>query len=114
MSFNAESEAGSLLKRLEKSNKVFAASVATEGWKVNRIFPYIKAKYPCTQKIECTGIIYLTVRKEQEKQLVEHLEKKQAKYEEMIRTGNYGFGADKRIAEEYLQEIEEALRKLEE
>lgn len=114
MNFNKESETESLLRRLKKSNKVFAASTTMEGWKLNRIFPAIKEKYPRAQKTECVGIVYLTVRKEQEEQLIERLQKKRAQYEEMKRTGSYGFGTDKELVEGYLKEIDDALRKLEE
>lgn len=114
MNFNTEREAESLIKRLEKSNKIFVASAATEGRKLNRIFKTIKEKFPQAQKIECARIIYLTARKEQEEQLIELLQKKRAKYEEMRKTGKYDFGIDKELTETYLKEIEEALRKLEE
>lgn len=114
MNFNTEREAESLIKRLEKSNKIFAASAATEGWKLNRIFKTIKEKFPQAQKIECAGIIYLTARKEQEEQLIERLQKKRAKYEEMRKNGKYDFGTDKELTETYLKEIEGGLRKLEE
>lgn len=110
--FNAEREAKLLIPRLEKSNKVFIANVATESWKIKKTFPLIKEKYPEAKVYTCARLIYLTVRKEQEEALIGHLKRRKTVYEEMLKNKQYTFGEDEEMVKEAINEIEETLGKV--
>ncbi len=110
--FDAEKEAKLLIPRLEKSNKVFIAGTATESWKMKKVFPLIKEKYPEAKVYTCARVIYLTVRKEQEEALLEHLQKRKIVYKEMLKNKQYTFGKDEEMVKETIKEIEETLGKV--
>ena len=110
--FDAEKEAKLLIPRLEKSNKVFIAGTATESWKMKKVFPLIKEKYPEAKVYTCARLIYITVRKEQEEALIGHLKRRKIAYEETLKNKQYTFGADEEMVKEAIKEIEETLGKV--
>lgn len=112
MDFERETE--ELLKRLEKSNKIFVANAATEGWKIKKTFPVIKEKYPDAKIYTIAKLIYLTVKKEQKENLIIHLKRRKETYEEMVKNEQYVWGENEEIAKETLEEIGKVLQELEE